>query len=79
MYFRCNLITNQSEHSKSNASSVPTILIILACRRLSSFLYSPRKVTSKSLQPVSCSNENNIYWQSAEIRLLYHLGAIYLK
>ena len=40
---------------------------------------SPRNDTSKNLSQVSCSYENNFNWQSAKIRLPYHLGLIYTK
>ena len=43
------------------------------------FLLFPSKVTSKNLSPVSCFNENNFRWQSAEKRLQHHLGTIYAK
>ena len=37
------------------------------------------KVTSKNLLLVSCFMKSNFCWQSAEIRLPYHLGSIYAK
>ena len=44
---------------------------------LSLYCYS-KKVTSKNISPESCSVDY-FCWQSAEIRLLYHLGAAYAK
>ena len=38
-----------------------------------------RKVTSKNLPLVSCFVKSNFCWQSAEIRLPYHLDSIYAK
>ena len=61
---------------KFNSISVSKT-IISACRHLS--FWFPRKVTSKNFPPVSCFHENSFFRQSAKIRLLYHLGAIYTK
>ena len=43
------------------------------------FFCSSRKVTSKNLPLVSCFVKSNFCWQSAGIRLPYHLGSIYAK
>ena len=37
------------------------------------------KVTSENLSLVSCFVKSNFSWQSAEIRLPYHLGFMYVK
>ena len=44
-----------------------------------SLFCSLRKFTNKNLPLVSCFGESKFCWQSAEIRLLYHLSSIYAK
>ena len=46
---------------------------------LSSLFCFSGKVTSKNLPLVSCFVKSNFCWESAEIRLPYHLGSIYAK
>ena len=45
----------------------------------SSLLCSLIKITSKNLPLASCLGESKFCWQSAKIRVPYHLGSLYSK
>ena len=65
-------------HYLSRQSYLPTVSK-LARYMPCSFSCPQREVSGKNISLMLCFNENKLCWQSAEIRPMFHTGAIYAK